>query len=525
MKWLLPFLISMSCLAGTCPSGVPAGVTNCFFVSKAIGADANTGADEAHAWAHLPGMPSCVSTCSAHTPASGEGFILRGGDTWVSADLGVSWQWTGASGSPIYVGVDKSWFAGASWVRPIFNCGGGICSGTANAMIQIGGGGAGSFVVFDNIEMTNRGLSDDRGYLQTYASNDIIENIYIHGWNHTGETNDSGFAFTSSTCCGGGIANVFHDNVVDGSDTTQDSVVAFFSSTPIAYNNVVRFVSNGFESSGSNWHDNLVGPIVTSFQAAAHQNAMANFGPDNTANILIYNNVIIGSNCSVCGGVEKLTLSGLSGATGNSYGFNNVVFNNAPGNVIDIGFGGTGENWGTWFFFNNTVECGNDASTGTCAASNAGNTGTFNSINNHWVSSTSPAVTIGGGTLNVTTDLLQTVAAANGQGYTSGSTYGFQPTSVSGGTVATGTNEQSLCTAINGIDAAAGAACQSDTRYACTYNTGNHAVSCPNRTALTRPAGAAWDIGAYQFNGAPPLIPHAHAPGMFAYDLSGPTIP
>src|ERR1700728_2966603 len=96
---------------GTCPSGAnyitpsnptgalvtlsSLGITSCFYASKSTGADTATGTSEAAPWAHLPGMPSCTNVCNSTSPTGGEGFILRGGDTWVSSDLDLYWQWTG----------------------------------------------------------------------------------------------------------------------------------------------------------------------------------------------------------------------------------------------------------------------------------------------------------------------------------------------------------------------------------------------------------------------------------------------
>jgi len=74
-------------------------------------------------------------------------------------------------------------------------------------------------------------------------------------------------------------------------------------------------------------------------------------------------------------------------------------------------------------------------------------------------------------------------------------------------TVNAGTNLTSYCTTLSGSSAGevtrAGTSCQNSTTDACSYNTGNHTVSCPGRTAVARPTTGAWDAGAYQFAGAP----------------------
>ena len=165
-------------------------------------------------------------------------------------------------------------------------------------------------------------------------------------------------------------------------------------------------------------------------------------------------------------------------------------------------------NYGKWYFFNNTLECGTD--TNMCGGSGVldggGTTGmtfVFYFGNNHIINSNTNDFHCAYSTCStpspLKSDLVQLLTTAKRQGYTSTSTYAFQPTSGSGSTVGAGGNAQSICTTIAGLNSAAGAACQNDTSYACSYNTTNHTVSCPARTANSRPGGAGTDIGAYQF--------------------------
>jgi hypothetical protein len=65
--------------------------------------------------------------------------------------------------------------------------------------------------------------------------------------------------------------------------------------------------------------------------------------------------------------------------------------------------------------------------------------------------------------------------------------------------VGTGQNNMSYCTAISAINAAAGAACLSDTTVGISYNATKHTVTWPNRTPVPRPTGrASWTNGAYE---------------------------
>jgi hypothetical protein len=147
-------LIPTFAFAGTCPSAAQyinplnptgalvtlasLGVTNCFYFA-ANGSDSNAGDSEAsgHPWLHAPQMPNATGNAAAHTPAPGDGFIVRGGDTyhyfsgspqvglpsgWPTGANGYAWRMThsGTASQLIYWGVDEGWFTGASWVQPIF---------------------------------------------------------------------------------------------------------------------------------------------------------------------------------------------------------------------------------------------------------------------------------------------------------------------------------------------------------------------------------------------------------------------
>jgi hypothetical protein len=113
----------------------------------ANGSDSYDGTEKTHTtgstgpFLHAPGMPNCASSCAAVTPAAGDSYIFRGGDTWHrsastsdSTDVPIggqwTWSWSGTSGSCsfpnttsscIYVGVDVTWFSGGSFARPQIN--------------------------------------------------------------------------------------------------------------------------------------------------------------------------------------------------------------------------------------------------------------------------------------------------------------------------------------------------------------------------------------------------------------------
>jgi len=378
--------------------GESASAATTHYISKSLGSDSNNGASTSAAWAHLPGMPSCTKNCASYTPVPGDSFILKGGDTWDASDLDIFWTWSGTSSAGIYVGVDQTWYdpsvCGTSFCRPIWNCGGAgnFCSYTKNGDGYWTDWSGVQYVTVDNIEVTGlySSSSSNPNYFSIYGSNNTFEHIYAHGWSHgtnaSGAT-DSSVVFAPSTCCGGGLNNVMHDNVIDGSDTTQDSMAAFFGSgIHSVYNNIIKYVSNGVEGSADIVHDNWFGPINVSFATGDHQNAIQQQAPvDTNTNVFIYNNVITQIND---GGIVKIWTEQAAVNNGaiNTYVFNNVVFNNVPGNDVDICQQGT--NCGTHYYFNNTFQCGNDSSTDICSAPGGGGpTTVVYWTNNHCITS------------------------------------------------------------------------------------------------------------------------------------------
>jgi hypothetical protein len=482
-------LVPRTALAGT------------YYVSASAGSDSNT-ATQAESkttpWAHLPGMASCTGACASYSPAAGDRFILKGGDTWTNTDLPLSWGWSGKSSLGIYIGVDATWYAaacGSSWCRPILDANKTVLAPNPTMVLL-----EGSYVTFDNIELTGFATSAASGgnMVQIVNDNTVVEQCYFHGWSHapSGDVDNA-----DAIGCGGGggtEGSVVHDNVIDGSDTTKDMMVGVFLACPEVYDNVIRYVTNGIEGAQDIVHDNWVGPVLLCY-SGCHQNLLQNAGPTSQKYVIIYNNVLTRAQT---GGMGQLWVEQDSTNSGiPAYVFNNIEFNTAVGNNIDMCQEGPA--CGPLYFFNNTFECGNDSDIEPqCVGPGqpSGPTVTAYWTNNHCIVSGGDCIAPSSGSFTVisTTNLAQSVSAAKSQGYASTSTEAFAPTRASGATVNAGTNQDTLCATIAKLNAAAGTACQKSTGYACTYDETNHTVSCPAATEVARPAGAHWDIGAYQ---------------------------
>lgn len=486
------------------------GVTNCYFASSA-GSDSNSGTTEASPWAHLPGMSTCTGNCAALSPSAGQGFILRGGDTWNGSNLGINWNWGGTATNPIYIGVDPAWYAGSAWARPIWTCGGATCTGAQTGYYW---SSTKSNVILDNIEMagffvdttTNSGAV----VVNPCGTNQTYENIYIHGWSQSPVvTNTVGSGFEG--CNGSNLTgDVLRYNVIDGTDTAQNMMTGMYLKIPVAYGNVLKYVITCIDATGDNWHDNICDHMVSQ-PGGGHQDGFYHVSQVYSANSLLYNNIVSNATFAGAGGAVKFWINGNAGcpfASCTSYMFNNVIYNNLGPNIFDQG-GHLAINYGTWYIFNNTIDCGDDATPGSCGVGDGGNTGgtmTLTSINNHWITTGSSVTGCTHFTCSSTTDLLQTQAVANSQGYNDTGVYAWLPTSASGSTVNGGTNEQSLCSTIAAISGPAGVACQNGTGYAGVYNQTTHTVSFPALALKSRPTSAAWDIGAYEYTSSGPII-------------------
>jgi hypothetical protein len=522
---------------GACPSGAnyintstgslvtlsSLGVTSCFYASVA-GADTNSGTTESSPWLHAPGMMGCTANCALIDNGSGNsgnappgvGIILRGGDVWHSSSLPWTWRSAGTSSKPDYLGVDKTWYSGSSWTRPILNMDGSSADGTniMGAGYQTGGGDQAPFTQLDNIEFT--GLyscqstgSGYSGYVQLNSPNDVFTNNYLHGWAHcsTPSVPDGCVLFGLNESIGQ-TGYIVEYNIWDGSDSTNggDSCLAINeggsdSTTVVAYN-LIQYVANGMVAQLPIVHDNTILNIVRDYAqingyGTYHGNAFENNHCQSPC--FIYNNVIAGVN-------PNAGVTFWDSPNGSyDYIFNNVIVNTTNGNVVNTLTGNGAQAAGGYVMeFNNTVECGADSMPPASMCSGDTNSATAKSffMNNHFLTKVPPVPLSNWGTQS--NNVTQTKSTANGQGYSLTEMYSFSPTAASNSTARAGTNEQSLCATIAGLNSAAGMACQLDTTYGVSYNTSNHTVTSPGRTPVARPMTGAWDSGAYQFSSQVP---------------------
>jgi hypothetical protein len=376
-----------------------------------------------------------------------------------------------------------------------------------------------AYLIFDNFEFT--GMCEQGsptggvavyltwgGSLNATPTYDTVENLYFHGWTHRT------FNCPATDCDAmGALLGTSHGNygqgdqlvgiVCDGWDTDGQTLACIYGSGYDVHNSVFRYAADAAITNNTHvFHDNLIEYIASDADGVAHGNGFE-FNVEFNATNAVYNNVIrhMWPGCGpTCGQVTAW-----QAPYSTDYTFNNLVYDvPSNGNYWDM-TGAPGGGYNNWsiHLFNNTFIMPADAST-----IGATTTTTVNFRNNHCVTpnggaSTSCVNLTKGGTVNQLTNIVQSLSTATSQGYTASQTFAHSPAIGTGATLGVATNQQSLCSNLTGSSdpllQAAGKACQSDTTFACAYNSSNHTVTCPARTPLGRPPGGNWDAGAYQF--------------------------
>jgi hypothetical protein len=452
-----------------------------YYVDFSSGNDSYSGTSKSDPWQHAPGMYSCTANCGAADPQPGDSFIFKGGVTWPNASFPITWKWSGTSSAPIYIGVDKTWYTGSSWTRPIWDAGGAPMnnlSSTNQAFVNINGY---SYVIFDNFEMKGFNWNNNSitgGCIGTAGSTYItVENVYVHRWTHTGSATASYFnCFYGDTNPPFALGSLLDHVVFDGSDSTNggDSG-AFTYAWPSVKYCVIHNTPNALLLNGhGEVAYNLIYNIMTDF-GGGHENAIEPLGGDGT--LYVHDNVIHDIHGEAF----------FAGASPIVYAWNNLWYNldgNPPG--IDARY-----NASTDYYFNNTIV---PKSGGDCFN---GHGGTYRPTvivaNNHCIT-TNPSIWSPTSNYNVRwiTNILMSPTTAARQGYTSSETYAFSPAAGTNSTVGAGTNLTSSWPSGYSTN---------DTTYACTEQTIFGVVQsvCPTRTAVARPSSGAWDVGAYAY--------------------------
>jgi hypothetical protein len=519
-------------------SGMASATT---YYIAANGSDSNSGTSNTSPWQHAPGMPSCSGSCSSVSPRAGDQFIFRGGDTWhfgAGSPLiggGWNWQWSGSNGSPIYIGVDKTWYSGSSWARPVMTgdnpTSTSLVSGcthdysNAAQLVNL----SASWITFDNFEMTGICWSSqvsDNGMLAQpggSATNSIVSNFYCHGWTMTSGASDN---FPCILTLGGGAANDYNQyvgDIFDGSDAPHfaanssscqwggnsssgcASGQGIYGRAWDVHQCIFRYLSNFMVTVNTHTvHDNVFEYLYPTFASGSiqqHPNVLNNIAGETGDPLYFYNNIMRNTYST-----ENIYFA----VRTSIYFFNNVMYNNMnstvgsiPGGCIRFNSVSNSSGNQSAYIYNNTMgdsTCQLKFEVANSPLTPWNGTGYFE--NNHFIGSSSLGnvyICATGGTCNIAdngSEVFQTTSVANGQGYTASNDYA--PTAATNATVGAGANLNNSC----GTFSSDSELC-SGTSDAVSEPTGSGGkiASYPAIAMVPRPSSGAWGAGAYQFGG------------------------
>lgn len=525
------------------------GVKSCYYVGVS-GKDSNTGTSESAPFLHLPGSSNFTGSA---TIGPGVGVIIEGGyvahfgNTSLSTSTGGGLKTNGgSSGSPVYYGIDPTWYSGSSFARPQFNGDNAIPNGTFpsscsydNSSLGQAVRPGGSYIIFDGIEIVGFCWSANNMntfYTENSQTGIYLERLYQHGWSTPSTSSDSYYLWWDG---GSGVndGDILALSVVDGTDSSWASVGgsgtnchwtsvsptgpcysggAIYEGVAIVWGNVFQHMSNAAVTTNNiKWHDNWVNELAVSYQNnGQHTNCNNEVANVTGSNNYFYNNLTTNVRATEC--------YFLSVSSGDAiYGFNNVFWgnmnyyaNSAPSNCVplnSISSSGTE----TLYWYNNTMDyAGGNGGGCQLQFGNANSplyawNGPGNFANNHDIGYTSLSglymIGTSGAQATITDnggEVYETESLANTQNYTT--TNNYAPTSTSGASYHAGVNESSFCSSIS--DANASAACASGIAgVALASGWGGEIASFPAVTPKQR--GSSWDAGAYQYTLSPAAPP------------------
>ena len=99
--------------------------THTFYIDYEMGNDANNGTSKTFPWKRHPFMNGFGGSYSHQ---AGDHFIFKGGVVWPSSSLPLNiyraaWNLksSGTAENPDYYGVDKAWYKGSAWSKPVLD--------------------------------------------------------------------------------------------------------------------------------------------------------------------------------------------------------------------------------------------------------------------------------------------------------------------------------------------------------------------------------------------------------------------
>jgi len=500
----------------------PAGATT-HYISSSTGLDTNTAAQatsKTTPWAHLPGMANATSNAASYVAAAGDQFILMGCDSWYNASFPLAITHGGASGNPVIITIDQTWFnttaCPSGWNRPIFDAHTSAASSTPMEINGTGGQATGCVGNDGNFFMAFHASNVTVSWIEMrnlYWANDAQNTCYgSNGWwaAHSVDFVIVSHSYESSWSMHAYQANTFGDVdiaiEVDGTPSCPHCFVDYNVADNCATHPGPTNLPGGAIDFVNITHSifkcmsNAIKPI---FPGEIGWNEVTKNG--NSPDATVHENVL--ESVSVINGTYYIHdnrfhdyWAGEGLQIGNP-GETDYVWNNSWYGLLQVGANGPqvpqSETPVAFYYWNNTIvdwgDCVNDANHGYTWS------GAFQSRNNLCINSAGNA---GSGSPNSTpaavigNNLGMTDSAATAAGYTSSQTRPFSPTLATSASVGFGANLTSIWPA--GFPTV-------DASLICSEQTVSGVVQAVcTGTPIARPTTGAWASGAFQFAGNQP---------------------
>lgn len=408
------------CVAFLLVSGRAAAAT--YYISSETGSDVNTSEQaqsKSRPWAHLPCMANAMGNAAAYRPVAGDIFSLKGGETWGHASFPCNWQWSGNRESRITITVDKTWFTGDAWTRPIWDAEGSAISGQRNVFLWFNLKAI-RYVTFSGIEMRgyhwdgNPAFATCGQIVGAGASFITLDNFYIHAWTHgiaAKGTRDVCKILLGDSNVPNMEGSVIQNSFIDGSDSTGGGDSSGNYLWPSFVNNVIGDVPNAMIVKGNGTiSGNTIYNCRLTFDGVTHPNLLESLGASVPHTLYIHDNVFR----DYVAGCESAFIAGQNATV---YVWNNIWYNNNGANPPE--FDQQAPNPPNIYFWNNTIVA---APGGYCVrrGHGGGKPDVIKIQKNHCITTVRTAFdpTIVAKSLTIDHNVLQTPAEAASEGYT-----------------------------------------------------------------------------------------------------------
>lgn len=438
-----------------------------FYIDFAASDDSGA-ATKLDPWKRSPGM---VGFGGTYVHSAGDVFVFKGGTTWDNSALPLTVTNSGGIGTPDQYTVDETWYAGASFSPPVFDA-----QATDTALVVVNG----SNVTVNGLDLANlKAVAFGDFSIEGTGDNVTASNCIVRNWQNVDNTLqdhkwgginlDNNWTVDNCTISG----DVANDNAngvgVRGSAVTGATIK---NSTISGVPNAMVFS----EFSNSSIFGNDVHSLHASASEATHENGIV---CTNCTNIDFYWNVFHGIPSTVPMGVY-VGVTG-EGTSGNIRMWNHLFYD--LGDVQAIAY----ESVINGVILNNTIDTGGSAGIrlhGTVPCDNV------TIKNNISISTSNAAMIVEGGTHSIDYNLYMASGGVGEDVWANETLIERQ---------AAGYDVHSL-----NVDPAFNSGAYTLSVSSPAIDAGvTSTIFSTDLLGTSRPQGAAWDIGAYEFDAGP----------------------